>query len=176
MAILVWREVFYGDVKGTNVIKMNKKGFLLGEETLKIVLAVIAIGFLVFFLVSLYYSYTNDKDLKLAEASLEHLIEQINSGAEQIEIYNPKGWWLMSWPYNGVRPNSCSNIGEESCICICEGGIIKGEDKFAERCDEKGTCLGNEFTIGEGNSIKIKDLPLILTIDYENKIIAEKEE
>ena len=65
---------------------MNKRGFLLGEETLKIVLAVIAIGFLVFFLVSLYSSYTRNKDLELAEASLGYLIEGINSGSEEVEI------------------------------------------------------------------------------------------
>ena len=33
---------------------MNRKGFLLAEETLKIILALIAITFLVYFLVSLY--------------------------------------------------------------------------------------------------------------------------
>jgi hypothetical protein len=150
---------------------------------LKIVLAVIAIGFLVFFLVSLYYSYTSDKDLEQAEASLEYLIDEINSGAEQVEIYNPvggivgainKNWFILSWPYNGMIPNSCLSMGEESCICICEGGR---ESKFVERCDEEGTCLGSELTIQDGNKIKIEDPPLILTIDHENnKIIAEKEE
>ncbi|KKK68866.1 hypothetical protein LCGC14_2939740, partial [marine sediment metagenome] len=35
---------------------MKKKGFLLAEETLKMILAVIAIGFLAFFLTSLYFN------------------------------------------------------------------------------------------------------------------------
>ena len=165
---------------------MNKKGFLLGEETLKIVLAVIAIGFLVFFLVSLYFSQTKDKDLELAEASLEYLIEGINSGNQEVEIYNPvggviglveKNWFILSWSSEGIIPNTCLNIGWEDCICICEGGGSKTERKFAERCDEEGICLENDFKIeGNDNYIKIEDPPLILTINYEDETITKKDE
>ncbi len=152
---------------------MNKKGFLLGEETLKIVLAVIAIGFLVGFLVSLYFSYTRNKDLELAEASLEHLIEEINSGSVEVEIYNPKIWVISSFSVDEVPlPNDCVGYGWESCICICENSI----GNFEEDCDTLGVCLESEFIIEEGryNSIFI-DPPLILSIDGETKKITKKE-
>ena len=42
----------------------NKKGFLLAEETLKIILAVIAIGFLAYLLFSIYKSGSDSKNLE----------------------------------------------------------------------------------------------------------------
>ena len=171
----------------------NKKGFLLGEETLKIVLAVIAIGFLIGFLVLLYYSYTSNKDLDLAEASLEHLISEIDSGATSVEIYNPKGWGVVAWPNEGIDfsgeiisifgveegyvPVSCSGAGWEKCICICDtiGLSGLGYKNFADSCGEKGACLeSTEETSVERGFIEIKDPPLILTIDYLDEIEITK--
>jgi hypothetical protein len=156
---------------------MNKKGFLLGEETLKIVLSVIAIGFLVFFLVSLYYSYSSDKDLKLAESSLEYLIDEINLGREEVEIYNPKGWGIISFQ-SGSFPEECLSAGWESCICICNqpAGAVK---TYITSCNGGGTCLENDFAIkGESilelpNVIEINS-PLILTINHEGKEVNKK--
>ncbi len=145
---------------------MNREGFLLAEETLKIIIAVIAIGFLAFFLFSLYSSNQNSKNLELAKASLSHLIEEINSGKTEVEIYNPNKWVVSSWPQAGKRPLSCSNIGLESCLCVCKGGD-------AEDCDDRGVCLENEFNLKE-RSIKIKDPPLTLIINQENKEISKK--
>ncbi len=146
----------------------NKKAFLLGEETLKIILAVICIGFLAFLLYSIYNAGKKDKDLELAESSLEHLIKEINAGAEQIEMYNPEGWWLISWPYDDIIPNSCSNLGWKNCICICN-------KKNVESCEDS-VCLENNFVItGEkGNYIKIEKPPLVLIINHENKAIMKK--
>jgi len=60
-------------------MSLNKRGFLLGEETLKIIIAIIAISFLVYLLFSLYSANRTSKDLELAKSSLNHLIEEINS-------------------------------------------------------------------------------------------------
>jgi len=169
---------------------MNKKAFLLGEETLKIIIAIIAISFLIYLLFSLYSANKTSKDLELAKSSLNHLIEEINAGSNVTEIYNPTSgalnkWYLMSWPYEISKwnptltnpfgrtvvedmPKSCSNLGWENCICICK------KDN-PDNCDEKGFCLENDFTVEDAgkNIIEIKP-PLILTIDYENKIIEKK--
>ena len=51
-----------------------KKGFLLVEETLKIIIALISLIFLVYFLVSLYMANQNAKNLEWAKSSLNHLI------------------------------------------------------------------------------------------------------
>jgi hypothetical protein len=170
---------------------MNKKGMLLGEETLKVIIAVISITFLIFFLVSLYLSSTRNKDLEMAEASLEHLITEINAGRTEVEIYNPiggfeegviegikgkfKNWFILSWSSEKFLPDSCISAGWDKCICICEGGLNKGEEIFAKRCDEEGTCLENEFFIEARSGIKIENPPLVLTIDQENKLITKRE-
>jgi hypothetical protein len=165
----------------------NKKGFLLGEETLKIVIAVICIGFLIYLLVSLYFSTKTSNDLELAKSSLNFLMSEINSGKTTADIYNPEGWQLGSWPHiahspisaGGVAlrlgkqyPKTCLNLGWTSCICICP------EDN-EDSCDSDGICLNNpqNFNItgdfdGEG-SIEVKDPPITLSIDQANKIISK---
>ncbi|MCK5043894.1 hypothetical protein KAR52_02745 [Candidatus Pacearchaeota archaeon] len=158
----------------------NKKGKLLVSETLKMVIAVICIGFLIYFLTSLYLGNKSSNDLEFAKESLQHLSEGLNSNLDKIEIYNPKGWVIGSWPHLFSKgklflkktkegmPKSCSNFGWSNCICICP------KDN-PEECDEKGICIENEFIVGEGN-IKIENLPLVLIIDYENKKIVEENE
>jgi len=150
----------------------NKSGFLLAEETLKIVIALISITFLVYFLTSLYFTNKESKDLELAKASLNHLVDEINQNSQEVEIYNPKGWFIGTWPHDTLKeswfgliktnkkgkPLSCENLGWTYCICICEEN-----DKDA--CDENGICLNNEkiLSIPKG-SIKIDDPPLKLQI------------
>ena len=155
---------------------MNKKGFLLAEETLKIILAVISIGFLVYFLGALYFANQNSEKLEQAKASLEFLINEINSMKEEIrevQIYNPEGWVISSWPHKVLKgtpgfreevndiPNSCSNLNWENCICICEDTIalnLEGSD-----CDNKGKCMESDYSV-EGDVIKIDEVPLTLNI------------
>jgi len=152
----------------------NNKGFLLVSETLKIIIAVICIGFLIYFLVHLYFTNQEPKNLEFAKDSLTHLVEGINAKSPEIEIYNPKGWVIVSWPSEFITgkflwkktnegiPKSCSNLGWNNCICICP---INNPDK----CDEKGTCMESEFTADD--VLKKEGIPLVLTVDYENKKI-----
>lgn len=49
------------------MIIKNKKGFLLANETLKIIIAVICIGFLIYFLAMLYLSKSGTQDKMDAE-------------------------------------------------------------------------------------------------------------
>ena len=166
----------------------NKNGFLLAEETLKIIIALISISFLIYFLTALYFANQGNKDLEKAEASLEFLIEEINAGREQVEIYNPNGWWITSWPVEqksskigriffkeGIFiPNSCSNLGWKNCVCICPKSTfsIKAEG-FKEDCDDKGICRESDFTV-DGNVIKIDKVPFTLNITYEDEITITK--
>jgi len=157
----------------------DKKGFLLAEETLKIVIAVICIGFLVYFLVSLYFTDKSSKDLEQAEASLNYLMDEIDAGRTEIEIYNPKGWVIGVWPHDTTKrlliiptgiteglPKSCSNLGWDKCISICN------KDNKNE-CDKLGFCLENDLGIDiEEKSIEIKEVPLNLEI--KNKTIIKK--
>lgn len=165
-------------------MKMNKKGFLLGEETLKIIIAVICIIFLVYLLFSIYNIHLRNKELEKAKASLEHLIREINAGKEEVRIYNPLGWSFYSFPqytmynrYGGELPEYCSNRRWENCLCIC--AIDNKEENISKKCDNLGYCLENEFVIEskEGEpfkSIMIEEPPLTLSIDHENKTISKK--
>ena len=170
---------------------MNKRGFLLAEETLKLVLAVIAIGFLAYLLFSLYFSVKDSRDLELAKESLNFLMSEISSGRTTVDIYNPSNWMIATWPHDVTRlglsnkeefPQSCSNIGLQSCICLCEFSNVNPTlttDLTAEECDSVGICLDNkgflieedEYLGGGENTIKIIDQPVPLLIDQTNKKI-----
>jgi len=158
----------------------SKRGFLLASETLKIVIAVICIGFLVYFLVSLYLTSKSSKDLEFAKESLSYLVDEIKGGKIEIEIYNPKNWVIGIWPHEvdvgGVFgiwttreeriPKSCSNIGWENCICICKSDN-------PDECDNNGVCLENTFEIDiENKSIQISKVPFTIEIK-DNVIIKE---
>ena len=158
-------------------MKKDKRGFLLAEETLKIILAVIAIGFLAYLLFSLYNANKDAKDLELAEDSLNHLIQEIDSERTEVQIYNPKSWEIYSWPNTYTKgilfwktteegmPMSCLNLGWDSCICICKKDT-------PDKCDSKGICLDNPDGFTVEDSIKIIEPPITLSI--ENKIISKK--
>jgi hypothetical protein len=146
---------------------MNKKGFLLAETTLKIVIAVICIGFLVYLLVSIYLNNQSTQDLELAEASLDHLISEINLKHTEVEIYNPKGWWISSWSSEPF-PNQCSDMGWENCLCICDDEFYKDEK---QDCNAKGICLESSASV-KGKFIKIDKVPIKLEIN-DNTLIEK---
>ena len=123
---------------------MDKHGFLLAEETLKIILAVIAIGFLIYFLSALYFSKVNGEKLKFAEEDIEKIGAAIGSANNgdilELDLINPEGWFLMSFVGGQVKPNSCFG---ENCLCICDNAWDY-EGKFnrqQKKCDGKGSCL-----------------------------------
>jgi len=167
---------------------MGKRGFLLAEETLKIILAVIAIGFLAYLLFSIYAANRDSRNLELARSSLDFLIEEINDEKTEVEIYNPGNWVILSW--SGIEgddiPLSCSNIGWESCICMTKDLSLPGKgwsrlpgtaserEKLLERSDE-GVCRNNPEDFSVKEPIKISSPPITLEVDYENKIIEKAE-
>jgi len=170
---------------------MKKRGFLLAEETLKIILGVIAIGFLAFLLFSLYSHSKDAKELELARESLDFIMDEVSLGKTTVDIYNPEGWNLGVWPHEieesfipeilsnipGVSSlpktkerlvlQTCENFGWKSCICICPKNS-KGS------CDSKGYCVNNPdgWDIW-GKNIELNDLPLTLDINQAQKEISE---
>lgn len=151
------------------LLKKNRNGFLLAEETLKIILAVISIGFLVYFLTALYFANQNSKDLEQAKASLKFLVKEINSGSPEVQIYNPEGWAISSWPYENKIPNSCN---DKNCLCICDNPLISTKRNFLDNCNDKnkGFCLENtkKLVVSQGNvqsPILIKNPPITLQIN-----------
>ncbi|MDZ4226745.1 MAG: hypothetical protein U1B79_01390, partial [Candidatus Pacearchaeota archaeon] len=101
---------------------MNKNGFLLAEETLKLIIAVIAIGFLAYFLMSLYFSARTSQKLEQARDTLPFIMNETKAGKTSADVYNPKNWWLRTFfKEREIQfPKTCSNLGLASCICLCE--------------------------------------------------------
>ncbi|MGA2130427.1 MAG: hypothetical protein ABSG05_02315 [Candidatus Pacearchaeota archaeon] len=158
---------------------MSKKGFLLAEETLKIIIAIIAIGFLVYFLVSLYLSAKTSAESEQAKATLPFIINAINQSSSSVDIYNPKGWIIGIWPHavtSGFgpfqstqieNPKTCNNIGLQTCICICSSDS-------ADSCNSNGVCADNMGFSIQGTSITINNPPTTLIIDKTTKTISKK--
>ena len=165
----------------------KRRGFLLAEETLKIIIAVLCIGFLVYLLFSLYQHTQDSKNLEFAKDSLNFLAGEINSGKMSVDIYNPQGWNLNEWPQNiqvenpllsqagesststvQQIPLSCYNLGWKSCICICE-------ENTKDSCDNKGVCINNAggFTLVPDNNIPLDNPPVKLRIDQDKKEISD---
>lgn len=158
---------------------MDKKGFLLAEETLKIIIAVIAIGFLAYFLVSLYLSAKTSAEAEQAKSTLPFIMNAINQSNSNIDIYNPKGWVIGIWPHavtSGFgpfkstkieNPKTCNNIGLQTCICICSSDS-------ADSCNNNGACADNMGFSIQGTSIIISNPPMTLIINKTTKIISQK--
>ncbi|MEX0920536.1 MAG: hypothetical protein WDZ69_03080 [Candidatus Pacearchaeota archaeon] len=163
---------------------IDRKGFLLAEETLKMILSVIAIGFLAFLLFSLYNAGKSSQDLEFAEESVDFLLEGINAEVEDVEIFNPEGWVVVSWPYEGMVPDACSNVGWENCICIVEDAgewrdsvpLADGRIEKLKGNSNEGACRENPSDFSTNGPIKIRDAPIVLEIDYENEVIRRENE
>ena len=160
----------------------QKKGFLLAEETLKIIIAVICIGFLAYLLLSIYMKSTDSKKLPFAKSTLNSIVTAIDGGQTSVDVYNPDGWYFDVWPQTvtsrgflgigsttvrNARPLFCENLGWQSCICICKKNTINDCDNT-----DTGICVNNSANFDvAGKNIELKNLPLTLKIDYANKEI-----
>jgi len=124
-----------------DIFREDKKGFLLAEETLKIIIAVICIVFLIYLLVAIYNSSTAEKKIEQAESILSRtdlIISSLKEGEnERQDIANPAGWHLYSFA-GQEKPNFCAN---EKCLCICQKSLIKQITSQASKCDKMGACL-----------------------------------
>ncbi len=169
------QEIFFN-----NFFPKNRKGNLLPEEVLKIIIAVIAIGFLIFLLVSLYFSVTGGQKKKEAEAimknenGLAEEIERINLGGATNEqgflIPNPSGWHVFSFAGEDLKPNLCTR---ENCVCICENvaiSIFNWEKRQVNKCDDKGSCT-IVSNIKKFDKIKIENKGVYLLIRKINEEI-----
>lgn len=165
---------------------MNKHGFLLGEETLKIIVALICIVLLIYFLTSLYYSKVNENKLKEAEATLKEsqsgsikvVIERVRNSqgnlggdSEELLIHNPSGWYLFAFTEEET-PNSCAG---KNCLCICDKlSSLNFWEEQAKKCDEDGTCLVVEdlggfdkIKIDAGTNLLVKKFGGLITLELK---------
>ena len=161
---------------------MSKRGLLLAEETLKIVIAVISLGVLIFFLASIYFNSQSSREKELAQATLENVIEDLNQEKESTILLNPLDWQLLSWPLGELKPSSCIDKNWEHCLCICKPLSVFTPNMAVEGCSESGVCAElSKRTIvqgafGQQSPITIDDVPLTVSFEYVNGevIVTEK--
>jgi hypothetical protein len=153
---------------------MNKKAFLLGEETLKIIIAVICIIFLVILVTSIYFSLSGSQDAKYAEASKALIFQEVvrvNSGGIYnpggLLVPNPAGWYIFSFIGSDKKPNLCS---EQNCICLCRNILVNIFDRQIKECDSKGTC-SVVSNLESFNKIKIENDGTFISIQKVNNQI-----
>jgi hypothetical protein len=145
----------------------SKRGFLLGEYTLKVIIAVICILLLIYLLYSIYSSFRNEKDLMRAESTLNSISETIelakSSGeAQTFILLEPYEWAVVSFVGDVAKPDSC--LETQNCICVCRltGGrtIAKTELDY---CRDTGICKNFDDGLNEFE-YAIRDKPKILWV------------
>jgi hypothetical protein len=162
------------------ILKKNKKGFLLGEETLKMLVAIICIVFLVYLLVAIYKSTSGDKKIGQAsevffgENGIQDIISMLKDGeSQERDIIDPSGWHLYSF-VGEERPNSCLN---QRCLCICERALIQQFKSQAKKCDDKGKCMPAPKLASSDIDLKIRgaeDALFIKIVNQNGRIFIEE--
>jgi len=158
---------------------MNKRGFMLGEYTLKMIIAIFCIILLLYLLFNFYSSFTAKQNFTRAEATLNSFIEKMGDAKKNpgnlvsLPLLEPNNWILIS--YSGLeKPESCT----KDCICLCEGVNWKDKAKFwsginqLDKCEIRGVCKNFMEKI---NNLNIK-LRTEINIEYKDGgyVISEK--
>lgn len=126
---------------------LNKRGFYLGEYTLKVLVAVIVIVFVFIPLaVKLWGAVTGDNKVQQAEKSMELISSAIEQARENgnfdFMIYSPKDWTILDFaPGQEETPDKCKPEFN-NCICICEGNMGPGLSQNIGNCNSKSVCKG----------------------------------
>lgn len=118
----------------------NKRGLWLGEETGKIVLAIIGIVlmiFLIFKLIGILIQKTEYEQAKVAMKEIEYLIKE-GVGVKYYLIESPKNWAILR------------DLNNDTRLCFCPTKDIWGlqkifktegiKDTLKNSCKQKGVC------------------------------------
>lgn len=128
----------------------NKKGQMLPEEVLKMVLSIMSILILVGLLTAYFYTSASADSLRQAESKLngdnglKAVINGLDSGKNTVfPIDQPLGWHFYTFSIANLgTPNQC--VGKP-CVCICKDTwTFRKKDKrdeVIEECSEDGSCL-----------------------------------
>jgi len=159
-----------------NKIK-NKRGMLLAEETLKMVIAVIVIVFLVYFLVNLYFGKLKGDALKQSEQllissdqSIKNIIESLKEGEsknivlQEISSFGDN-WHLFSFTEQ-EKPNACAG---KNCLCICDDVFSEVLKTQANECNKNGVCA-------VVSNLKNEKINIELQEDFATEILISKKE
>jgi len=151
----------------------NKKGFLLGEYTLKVIIAIICIFLLVFLLFVLYNTFSGKSNDEQARANLKKLEEGIkvvvSSNQEFFFIFTEPRGWIFKIFSKEKGPSSCLS---HQCICVCEkASWLSSQTK---KCFNKNICLSVPENFEMPRDIEINGPTGIVIKREGGKIIFSK--
>ena len=125
--------------------KINRKGAEEQDSFISLILAVIAIGILVFGIVKIYYGNVQieEKNAKEIANIIEARINALESEQEgQFLVRSPCsadntkkcGWFVAGWGRNDIdKPDKCFI---KSCVCVCKGS----KNNLQSTCQNSGLC------------------------------------
>lgn len=123
--------------------KIGKRGFLLAEFTLKIIVAVLCIALLAFLFFKLYESFTDKSEVEKAGATLTRVVDGINNailkGTDYYVLMSPKDWILL-YSEEG-KPLQCQG---QRCLCLCEP---EGTWSAIKRCIGITNCKDDSYAL-----------------------------
>lgn len=132
---------------------------LLVSETLKLVIAVICIGFLVYLLAMMYYSGGEEKERQDATSLIDRIenmaLELKEGNSSEVNGLVPADWVIISYAGVEQSPNECAG---QNCVCICDSKVdVKGfTNRQLKECSNDGVCFIAE-ELYPNPKIKIKD-------------------
>ena len=154
----------------------NKNGFLLGEETLKIIVAILCILLLIFLAYSLYSSFTTNRFIEQAQGTLEQIADGLavvdKEGSYETTLAQPVGYSLNSnYMDSELKPYKQDICNTKTyCLCICAGNrgitISCGEKLTVCRAfDEKIRIDANNDKANGKNTIMFQICPTDIRIE-----------
>lgn len=167
---------------------MKKKAILM-PETLKIILAVLAIGVLIYLAVSVFGIFRQQYKFEQAKKTLNNIFEQVSSSIEkkdfspkELLVVSPQDWTIISFPIiysrgdnsQTFKPEKCL---KEYCLCICPidksnfvitsgiSSVIKGPDylltEISSICSSLGACIESDIPYVLYSSKRPEDNPVL---------------
>ncbi len=150
-------------------VRKGKKGFLLAEETLKMIVALICIIFLVYIIMAIYNASTIDKKMEAAKGDIGKIREissSLNEGESQSQdIPDPSGWHIYTF-VGQEKPNSCLNT---NCVCVCKKSLVEFITSQTKKCDSDGACLPMKNLASSTIDLKIRGASNLLFINIKNQ-------
>jgi hypothetical protein len=123
----------------------NKNANMLAEQTLKIIIAAMALLLLLYLLFALYSSFTQKQEFARAEGTLKDLGEVMldarrKGTTETYYLTKPDGWKLLTYKTGREQPKECI----QNCLCLCEDepgwwAFWDWDDQIA-KCNKRGVC------------------------------------
>lgn len=112
---------------------MDKRGLLMLEQIIKLLIAVIVISLIIYAGVTLFRTYIGRPGEMKAKGTLNKVVQTLEKAnesgiTEKLLIYTPKGWYIVAFDsdqnenHKFKKPSVMFN---KNCVCVCQGGLIR---------------------------------------------------